>query len=75
MAKTLKVVWNLDNAKTATFSLADPKTGLTQSEVDTFTGYAITNSLFAYSGSSGAPVYPVSVKESYIYETAKTPLA
>lgn len=71
MAKTLKAVFRLDNDKTATLSLADPKNGVTQAEVDTVANYIINNKALVYSGTS----YPVSLKEAYIYETAKTPLA
>ena len=71
MAKELKIVFRLDNDKTGTFSLADPKTGLTAAQVGTVTDYIINNQCLVYSGTS----YPVSVKEAYIYETVKTPLA
>ena len=68
--RTLKIVFKLDNDKTTTCSLVNPKTGLTAAEVQTVTDYIIAQQALVSGGS-----YPVSVKEAYILDSTQTPLA
>lgn len=61
MAKTLKIVFNLKNKKTATYSIPDPKDGLTKAAVQTATDAMIAKD-FIRSRGFGA----VDVKDAYI---------
>ncbi len=68
--KTLKMVFTLENDNVLTFSLQDPKEGLTQAEVEAAMQSMITKRAVVAGGS-----YAKSIKEAYIYETDKQELA
>lgn len=70
MAKTLKIVFDLGDDKTATYSLADPKDGLTKAAVETATSAMIAKS-FVRSGGSLAQ----DVKDAYIANVERIELA
>lgn len=67
MTSVLKMPFTLENGKTVTFSLNDPKSGLTLSEVETAMGYVITENAILYGGAISAS----SAGEPYIYNTEK----
>ena len=70
MAKTLKIVFDLDGAKTTTYSLPDPKDGLTKTEVQSATGMMISKD-FVQSGGTLA----TGVKDAYISNVERIELA
>lgn len=69
MQSVVKIPFTFEDSKERTISLADPKSGITQEEVQTFGNYAIENQLFTYGG-----YQPVSVGEAYLYNTNEIPL-
>jgi len=64
MTKVLKVILNLPDSKTTTYSLQDPKNDLTKAEVETLFNDMITKSFIEVNS-----VEPTGVKRAYIYET------
>lgn len=70
MAKTLKIVFDFDGIKTATYNIADPKDGLTKTEVQAATGTMIAKD-FVCSGGSLA----TGVKDAYIENYERIELA
>ncbi|MDD6698216.1 MAG: DUF2922 domain-containing protein [Veillonellaceae bacterium] len=70
MAKTLKIVLALKDQKTSTFSLADPKDGLTKAAVTAATDEMIAKN-FVLAGGSGA----TGVKDAYISNVERIELA
>jgi len=70
MNRGLKIIMNLPGGKTLTWSLADPKSGLTKTEVETLINDMITRSAILVAG-----VEPESFKSAYVYETNKVDLA
>ena len=70
MAKTLKIVFDLKDAKTATYSLPDPKDGLTKAEVQTATEAMLAKE-FVLSGGTLA----TGVKDAYIQQNERIELA
>ena len=70
MAKTLKVVFDLKDGKTSTYSLADPKDGLTKAEVETATGAMLADE-FVLAGGTLA----TGVKDAYISSVERIELA
>lgn len=70
MTSVLKIPVKFEDGKTRTISLADPKSGITQEEVTTFTQYAIDEQLFKYGGYYAFE----QPEEAYIYNTNEIPL-
>jgi len=70
MAKTLKIVLALKEQKTATYSVPDPKDGLTKAEVKAATDEMLAKD-FVLSGGSGA----TGVKDAYISSVERIELA
>ncbi|WP_294159340.1 DUF2922 domain-containing protein [uncultured Selenomonas sp.] len=70
MAKVLKIVFDLKDDKTATYSLADPKDGLTKNEVQTATTAMLAKD-FVLSGGTLA----TGVKDAYIQQNERIELA
>lgn len=61
MKSTLKIVFNLENGKTSTVSLLNPKTDLAADEVKAFATDAIDNETIIVDGSK-----VVALKKAYI---------
>ena len=61
MAKTLKIVFNLKDTKTATYSIPDPTDGLTKDEVRTAAAAMVAKD-FVLSGGTLA----TDIKDAYI---------
>lgn len=70
MAKPLKIVFTLKDQKTATYSIPDPKDGLTKAEVTAATDAMIAKD-FIRSRGFGA----VDVKDAYIQQEDRIELA
>lgn len=70
MKRVLKIMLNLPGGKTLTYSLEDPKAGLTNAEVETLMNDMITRSAILVNN-----VEPESFKKAYIYETNTVDLA
>jgi hypothetical protein len=70
MSKVLKMVFNLEGAKTLTYSLADPKDGLTKAAVE-----AVMNNMIAKQAVVVNGIYPQSIKEAVIKSTEEIALA
>jgi hypothetical protein len=70
MNKVLKMVFNLEGAKTLTYSLADPKDGLTKAAVEAVMNNMITQQAVVVDG-----IYPQSIKEAVIKSTEEIALA
>lgn len=70
MSKALKMTFKLDGTKTVTYSLADPKEGLTKVEVEDVMNALIAKKAFAVNGS-----YPTAIKEAIIRSTEEVDLA
>jgi len=70
MSKVLKMVFNLEGAKTLTYSLADPKDGLTKAAVE-----AVMNNMIAKQAVVVDGIYPQSIKEAVIRSTEEIALA
>ena len=70
MSKVLKMVFNLEGAKTLTYSLADPKDGLTKTAVE-----AVMNNMIAKQAVVVDGIYPQSIKEAVIKSTEEIALA
>lgn len=68
--KTLQIIFKVGDAKELTFSLVDPKDGLTKAEVDAWAQKVVTKKAIL---SGGAPV--TGVKDSYVKEITITQLA
>ena len=62
---TLKMIFNLDNQKTTTFSLADPKTGLTADEIRGVADDIVARKAFVVNDA-----FPASLKRAYIQDTS-----
>lgn len=67
--KKLTMVFNLDNGDTFKYNLADPKEGLTKTEVDTAMQKMIDSEAILKDGHKAA-----SIKESYITITSQDSL-
>ncbi len=67
--RTLKLVFNLNNKKTTTCSLADPKDGLTRAEVE-----AVTKDIVDQNILLAGDATPESVKDMYIQESKRIEL-
>ena len=70
MAKTLKIVFDVDGIKTATYNVPDPKDGLTKAAVKTATDTMIAKK-FVLTGGSLA----TGVKDAYINSVERIELA
>ncbi|MFA6849231.1 MAG: DUF2922 domain-containing protein [Selenomonadaceae bacterium] len=70
MSKVLKMVFNLEGAKTLTYSLPDPKDGLTKAAVEAVMNNMITQQAVVVDG-----IYPQSIKEAVIKSTEEIALA
>jgi len=70
MAKTLKIVFDFDGIKTATFSIADPKDDITKAAVKAATDTMVAKD-FVLSGGSLA----TGVKDAYIENYERIELA
>lgn len=70
MAKSLKMVFAVGDAKTATLSLAEPKDGLTKAEVQTALDEMVAKKAITV---GGAPI--TGVKEFYILSSERSELA
>ena len=70
MAKVLKIVFDLKDDKTATYSIPDPKDGLTKNEVQTAASAMIAKD-FVLSGGTLAQ----NVKDAYIQQNERIELA
>lgn len=70
MTEVLKIMMNLPGGKTLTWSIADPKSGLTKTEVETLINDMITRSAILVND-----VEPESFKDAYVYQTNKVDLA
>ena len=70
MSKVLKMTFLMEGKKTLTYSLADPKDGLTKAEVETVMQDMITKKAILVKG-----VAPTAIKEAVIKSTEETPLA
>lgn len=64
MKRVLKMSLNLENGKKKTWTLEDPKTGLTKTEVETALNTAIQEDYFLVNNSEAT-----SIDNYYIYET------
>lgn len=67
--KILKIVWNLPDSKTVTWSVPNPKTTLTKTEVMNVAEEIVTKEIISVNGE-----VTLSVKETYITETTITEL-
>lgn len=70
MQSVLKIPIVFEDTKTRMITLQDPKTSITQANVQTFAEYAITNELFSYGGYRA-----INVEDAYIYNTNEIPLS
>ena len=70
MAKTLKMVFDLGDKKTVTWSLESPKTGLTKAEVEAAMQEAIDRQAIVVQG-----VSPTGIKSAYIHNVDDEALA
>ena len=70
MSKTLKMTFKLEGAKTVTYSLADPKEGLTKAEVEGVMNTLIEKKAFVVKG-----LCPIGIKEALIKSTDDIALA
>ena len=70
MAKSLKMVFAVGDAKTATFSLAEPKDGLTKAEVQTALDEMVAKQAITV---GGAPI--TGVKDFYVLSSERSELA
>ena len=68
--RTLKLIFKLDNEKTATCSLADPREDLTAAEVQ-----LVASDIIAQQALMVGDSYPIAVKDTYILESDQTRLA
>lgn len=69
--KNLKMIFTLDNDKLLTYSLADPKEGLTRAEVENVMQSLVNKQ--AIVDAKGAKA--AAIKDCYIYESDKQQLA
>jgi len=69
--KNLKMIFTLNNGKTLTYSLADPKEGLARAEVETVMQSMVDKQ--AIVDAKGAKA--AAIKDCYIYESGKQQLA
>lgn len=70
MAKSLKMVFAVGDAKTATLSLAEPKDGLTKAEVQTALDEMVAKQVIKVGGAA-----ITGVKEFYILSSERSELA
>ena len=70
MAKTLKMVFDLGENKSVTWTLDAPKAGLTKAEVETAMQEAIDKQAIVVKG-----VFPVGIKKAYIHNVVDESLA
>lgn len=70
MSKVLKMTFQLDDNKTVSYNLNDPKDGLTKAEVDAAMQLMIDKQAIVSGG-----VSPTGIKEAVIRETSETALA
>ena len=70
MAKSLKMVFAVGDAKTATLSLAEPKDGLTKAEVQTALDEMVAKQAIMV---GGAPI--TGVKDFYVLSSERSELA
>lgn len=70
MAKSLKMVFAVGDAKTATLSLAEPKDGLTKAEVQTALDEMVAKGAIVV---GGAPI--TGVKDFYVLSSERSELA
>ncbi len=68
--RTLKLIFNLNNKKTMTLSLADPKEGLTEAEVTAAADEIIAQKAFLVGEAA-----PESVKKMFIQASSSEALA
>ena len=66
MTVVLKLPITLDNGKTLTYSLPDPKGGLTKTEADTAMDYIVNENTIIYDGAQA-----VGHETGYLYKTEK----
>ena len=66
MTSVLKLPINLENGKNLTYSVQDPKTGLTKTEADAAMGYLVAESAINYGGYKA-----VGHGDAYLYNTEK----
>jgi len=70
MTRVLKMIFVLNGTTTtATWTLADPKAGITKSEVATFMNNCITDSVVFKENAEATEI-----KDAYIYQTEKIEL-
>lgn len=69
MQSVVKIPFVFQDGKTHTISLIDPSSSITQTNVNTFGNYAITNNLLSYGGYEAT-----SLGSAYIYNTNEIPL-
>ena len=65
MTNTLHLIFALDNGKTLTIQIADPKDGLTQAEADAVAATIIGNAAIVKDGA-----IPLSLKQAYVRTVA-----
>lgn len=70
MKRTLKMLFVIESGKTCTFSVDDPKNGLTKTEVDDVMNEMIEDRAILYNNSEAT-----NIKDAYIYETNTVALA
>lgn len=64
MKRVLKMLFTVESGKTCTFSIEDPKDGLTKAEVGGVMNEMITDEAILYNNSEATKI-----KDAYIYET------
>ena len=70
MSKVLKMTFLMEGKKTLTYSLADPKDGLTKAEVETVMQDMITKKAIVETGAS-----PLAIKAAVLRSTEEEALA
>lgn len=70
MTSVLKIIFQLPGGKTLTWSIADPQSNLTQTQVETLANNILARSAILVNG-----LEPESFKEAYIYQTNKLELS
>lgn len=69
ISNVLKMIFYVQGGKTCTWNLADAKTDLTKTEVESFMNDVITDQVITYNGNKAQQI-----KEAYIYQTNKVEL-
>lgn len=67
---TLKMIFEMDDEKSHTISLKNPKTGLTKAQVDTFANLVVTKEAI-----SKNHAVPTRLKDSYIQKSERIELS